>query len=609
MLVLLLSLGGLVGAASAASPSRAPSPAPPPARSAGVDDTFWPDASGRVESYGELVRQGLVVGRTGRVLVHGDSASALAALPDVADVVRLPGGLLRVTPAAGVDDLALARALRAVPGVAWAHPDLLLSPRIAALPDSPLPDDPLLADEWHLENTGQGGRTAGVDINAALAWEYASGAGQQIAVIDSGVQVGHPDLSLIPGHDYVDGDDDPSPDPADAWEGPHGTCVSGVAAAIGDNGYGVAGVAWDADVYGIRLIGGATSLEDLYDAFVEAVDAGSGVLSNSWGWSDTCASISNYGTFDDMFDYAEEQGRGGLGSVVVFAAGNGGCDIAADQMLAHRKLIVVAAVESNDVRASYSNFGDSVDIAAPTTLLTTDMVGGGYGSYGGDDAMVDGFNGTSASTPVVSGVVALMMEANPRISATQIRNALCATATRIDVANAGYDSEGWSPYYGCGRIDAGAAVAAVANVAPQAPSPTLTGGDVYEGRALLAWTAAEDADHDVLGYDVAYWVDGEDEESAPTTWVTGTSLELGDLLAAGTTVSWKVRAEDPWGAGDWSETTTFTVLATPEEPIAEAPTEEEPGGCSTGSGSAGPWWLAAGLMLARRARTERGQHG
>ncbi len=302
------------------------------------DDTFHPNGSHDVLSIAALQRAGQIVGRTGRILVHADDADAIARVPGVASVVRLRGGLLRVTPAPGVDDLALSRQLHDLSGVGYAMPDLLLPATV-----STIPNDPLLPYEWDIENTGQNGGTPDIDINAEEAWATTNGAGQIIAVLDSGVQLDHPDLSVIPGYDYVSRDPDPSPDPND-WENPHGTCVSGVAAAVGDNGIGVAGVAWGAQIYAVRLIGGtSSSTEDLYNAFVDAVEAGAGVLSNSWGWSENCASIPPYGTFVDMANFAEDKGRGGLGSLVTFAAGNGNCDIENDGMLAQPTLVAVSA--------------------------------------------------------------------------------------------------------------------------------------------------------------------------------------------------------------------------------------------------------------------------
>jgi subtilisin family serine protease len=509
------------------------------------------------------------------------------------------------------DDLAVARGLRGVAGVEHVTPDLVL-PLVPAA----LPDDPWVGEEWHLENTGQGGRTADVDIDAELAWNFATGAGQTIAIIDSGTQLDHPDLSVIAGHDYVDGDDAPDPgsDPYNA----HGTGTAGIAAAIGGNGIGVAGVAYDADVYAIRLIGGDTSIEDLYNAFIEAVDAGAAVLSNSWGFGADCSGIPAYDTFRDMFNYAEDYGRGGLGAAVVFAAGNAGCDIDADGMLNHRKIVVVAALESTDTRASYSNYGDVVDIAAPTALLTTDIAGG-YGSYGGDDAYADGFSGTSGATPVVAGVMALMFEANPRLTAKQAREAMYRTATRVDHDLAGYDADGWSPYYGHGRVDAGAAVAAVANTAPQAPVPRWVADTAELPHVRVAWQEAVDPDNDV-GHYVVRWtvthVDGAVEAQEATT--TDTMLDVSEGLVVGDVVRWSVAAVDPWGEGLASaelslEVVPVSAVAVPDgESAQDADPASPQSGCAAvgrrGVGDGVGLLIVAGMMVARRiGRAARGR--
>ena len=550
------------------------------------DDAFHPGTGPATVRYGELLRAGKVRGRTGNVLVGLDTdhdAAWLAGQPGVASVRALGSGALRVTPARGTDDLALARRLHDTAGVRWAHPDLL----VRVQPAAGTPDDPWVSDQWHLENTGQGGRTVDSDIDATTAWAFASGAGQLVAILDSGVQLDHPDLVVQAGRDYVGRDEDPSPDAADGWGAPHGTAAAGVAAAIGGDGRGGAGVAYDAEIYALRIIGGSNnSLEDLQGAFVEAVDAGAGVLSNSWGWGD-CSEIPAYGIFDEMFTYAEVHGRGGLGSVVVFAAGNGNCDIVNDGMLAQSSLIVVAAVEGNDVRAGYSSYGASVDIAAPTSILTTDVTPGGYGSHQGDDAWADGFGGTSAATPVVAGAVALMLEANPRLRARDVRDVLCATATRIDLARGGYDASGWSPYYGCGRVDAGAAVAAVANAAPGAPTPLTVDEALAADGGILRWEPALDPDGEPLAYDVR-WRRDDDTESvqvrAPGVGLPDAThgLDLRDTLAPGDVVIWSVRAVDAWGAGPWSDEVTWTIATAPEAvsaPDALAPAPE--GGCAT----------------------------
>jgi hypothetical protein len=271
-------------------------------------------------------------------------------------------------------------------------------------------------------------------------------------------------------------------------------------------------------------------------------------------------------------------------------------------MLAQDFVLAVAAVESDDVRAGYSSFGRHVDLAAPTSLLTTDLIPGGYGSYAGEDAWADGFAGTSAATPVVSGVVALMLEANPRLTARDVREVLCDTAVRNDAAHAGYDARGWSPYYGCGRVDAGAAVAAVANTAPGAPEPTHATLTVAPDRGVLRWTPAIDADAEPLTHEVRWSRDGDAEPTLAR--VDGDSLDLRDALAPGDVVSWAVRAHDAWGPGPWSEDATWTVDAAPTAPTPTIPE----GGCSATSGGRAPGAPMAGvlvgavLLAVRRAR-------
>ncbi len=540
---------------------------------------------------------GMPVRRTDGVLARVEAPQALALLPQVAEVELLPGGrqivLLRVHSWA--DEVALSRELWARPDVRWAHPDLALQPTLHSLPD-----DPYVEDQWHLANTGQNEGTSGSDIDAETAWAISTGAGGLVAVIDTGVDTDHPDLRVTSGWDYIDDDKDSFPDP-DYSGGPHGTCAAGVAAASGDNGVGVAGVAYDADIYAIRFIGGDTTLADLYQAFVEATDAGAWVLSNSWGFGDDCPSFDTYHSMQEALDYVEEEGRGGLGAAVVASAGNGGCDFSGDGFQAHPSVISVGALDGNDERVSYSCYGDLLDIAAPTSLLTTDLSGEeGYGEWDSDPDYYGYFSGTSGAAPVVSGVLALMFAANPRLSAADAREVLCQTAERVSTDEAQYDEEGWSPYYGCGRVDAGAAVLAVANEEPGEPEPIAPVSQAYPDRVLLRWQAAEDADGDWLSYELRWWV-GDDPDDAIIEELEDTSLDITGLVAAGEKVSWWVKASDLWGAGLPSETSSFMVVEIPGEPELVVPRGET--GC-VAVGGRGVGWVGAlaGLVLAGRRR-------
>jgi len=556
-----------------------------------------------VEIDAESRIRGVPVQRSGWLVARVDDPAALAALEEIAEVQVLAGDghVVRVRPAAGVDEVTLSRRLRERGDAAWAHPDLAMK-----LVPMELPDDPYVADQWHLENTGQSGWTPGADIDAETAWAVSTGLGALIAVFDSGVDLVHPDLIVTPGYDYVGRDDDPSPD-LSTDEAPHGTASAGLAAAVGDNGVGVAGVAYDSEVYAVRLIGDGTYLSDIYDGFVEGVDAGAWVLSNSWGFGDDCPEIPEYDMFVDAMAYAEEYGRDGLGTAVVVSAGNGNCDISSDGFQAQPAAISVAATTGNDVRESYSSFGDHVDVAAPSGgVLTTDISGDdGYGSWDDDPDYHGGFSGTSASCPIVSGAVALMFAANERLTAAQAREVLCETAVRVDIDDAEYDATGWSAYYGCGRLDAGAAVLAVADEGgPGQPEVIAPLEEAWAERVVLQWQPVTDPDGDWILYDVTYRISEADAEDVVISTAV-THLDLTGVIPNGAKVTWSVQARDVWGPGDASDAAVFQVVSY-EPPEEEPPVETEPeedSGCAVNpsrpGGAAAALALLAALLLRR----------
>jgi len=339
-----------------------------------------------------------------------------------------------------------------------------LAPTAVAQPQATY-NDPYLSSYWYLQ-----ARSATVKgVNVIKAWDDYRGAGIIVGLIDDGVDYTHPDLAPNYGfaldYDARDGDLDAYPsDPTDK----HGTTVAGVIGAALNNGIGGAGVAPESTLVGYRIGFGANSDAQLADAYqrLSALD----VANNSWGYDGFFSDNfydSYFSTMVSGLNNALDNGRGGLGTVVVFSAGNGralGEDTNYHNFQNNRGVIAVAATDINGNVTSFSTPGASLLVAAPGSgIPTTDRVGApGYSS--GDYATM---SGTSFSAPIVSGVVALMLDANPGLGWRDVQEILASTAVRTGAA-AGWAFNGagnWngggmhvSQDYGFGLVDALAAV-------------------------------------------------------------------------------------------------------------------------------------------------------
>lgn len=336
-------------------------------------------------------------------------------------------------------------------------------------------EDPLLAEQWHLHNRLQPGE----DVNLApLAGSY-RGAGVRVAIIDDGLELGHEDLwpNIVPGasHDYVDGDANP-----DAGPHRHGTSVAGIVGARDENAVGGRGVAPRASLIGYNLLQQSTVTNEA-DALTRNV-AATAIATNSWGGPNTRGLQPAGLLWRDAIAYGLEHGRGGRGTIYTWAAGNGGpADNANyDGYTNHRGVIAVAALKDDGRRASYAEPGANIWISAPggefcddgRTITTTDRSGDALGynvattAHDYDDkSYTRCFNGTSAATPSVAGVIALMLEANPTLGWRDVRLILAETARQNDVADSGWQVSATVPAYrfnhkyGFGAVDAQAAVA------------------------------------------------------------------------------------------------------------------------------------------------------
>ena len=330
-----------------------------------------------------------------------------------------------------------------------------------------VPNDPSFASQWHLQNTGQGGGTPGEDANVTGAWDSVNGSGVLISVVDDGVDHQHNDLA--PNYqdsidwDYCGNDGNPTPDSNDG----HGTSAAGVAAGIGNNNYGISGAAMDADLIGIRLIACSNTDQDEANAIGHRRDLVA-VSSNSWGPSDSGKVVSGPEPLlqasleDNMY-----LGRGGLGTIVTLAGGNGrnnDDNSNYDGYANSRFTIGVAAITDYGDQAWYSEDGANLLVAAHSRggsqgITTADIRGsGGYTS----SDINNNFGGTSSATPLVSGVIALMLEANPALTYRDVQHVLVHSARTNDATDGDWTTNGAghdvNHKYGHGAIDAGLAV-------------------------------------------------------------------------------------------------------------------------------------------------------
>jgi len=426
--------------------------------------------------YLDLDRDGALGPNEPSVVTAADGSYAFTGLGAGTYIVAmiLPQGWEQTAPVVG--DEALTRTLGGVEVATFTDP--AYAPGERQQQRRFLPDDPLFAQQWHLRNTGQQGGTAGQDANVVTAWDVAKGTGVVIGIVDDGVQTNHPDLSAAYradlSYDFNGNDTNPSPGTGDD----HGTAVAGVAAARGNNGIGVSGAAPSASIAAIRLIAASTTDQQEANGLTyKPQDIA--IYSNSWGPSDTGTILEAPGPLTRAaLANAVHTGRGGKGSIYVWAAGNGltsNDNSNYDGYANSRYTIAVTAVDNRGRQSSYAEPGANILVAAPSSgngagVVTTDRTGSaGYNVSSSatpgelsDRDYTNDFGGTSSATPLVSGVIALMLEANPNLGWRDVQHILANSARRNDVADVGWSQNGagkWVNHkYGFGVVDAAAAV-------------------------------------------------------------------------------------------------------------------------------------------------------
>jgi subtilisin family serine protease len=308
--------------------------------------------------------------------------------------------------------------------------------------------DPLLPQQWHLRNAGQSGGTPGEDLRAFDAWTLTRGVGVRVAVVDDAIEVVHADLfpNLVADarFSYRAGNRGsvwplPCTGAVEASGGPvdgHGTAVAGLVLGRDDNAQGIVGVAPRASLVAFDALASGQDI-DIADALLRDGEANA-IYQNSWGSPDNGALHPAEPVFEQAIERGVDTGRSGRGSVYVFAGGNGGCygrsgpatclvdDSNYDGYVNHRGVIAVCAVDDRGQRPGYGEPGANLTVCAPSSgassAVTTTTLRGAYRND---------FTGTSASTPMVSGVVALMLAANPNLSWRDVRLILASTARKV----------------------------------------------------------------------------------------------------------------------------------------------------------------------------------
>jgi thermitase len=429
-------------------------------------------------------------------------------------------GIYVVSLPTNASEQAVANALKIHPNIKFAEPDAFVQ---AAF----VPNDTYYSSEWHQTM-----------INAPAAWDYSQGAGVTVAILDSGIDPTHPDLAsrLVPGWNFFDNNSNT----ADVYG--HGTEVAGVVGAIGNNGVGVTGIAWKANLMPVRVTGtdGWAQISLLATGLQYAADHGARVANMSFA-------IQSYSTVITAAQYFKNKG-----GVVMNSAGN---YAALDSSPASDALVSVSATDYYDNLAGFSSFGPYVDLSAPGTGIWTTTMGGGYA----------GASGTSFSSPLAAGVAAVMMGANSTLAPSQIVSILESTA--VDHGTAGYDQ-----YFGYGRVNAGAAVqaAAAAGGAADTQPPTVAITSPGAGSTVSGVVPVNVSASDNIGVTRVDLLINGAVFATDTTSPYAFSWDSTSL--AGTTASVSARAYDAAGNNATATAISVTVPGAGPSPDVTPPT-------------------------------------
>ncbi len=319
-----------------------------------------------------------------------------------------------------------------IPGVEYAEPNFLAKAFLT-------PNDPLFGKQWNLKK-----------VLVEDSYDVSQGGFGPIAIIDTGVDSTHPDLSglVLEGYNTIDENNNTSDDHG------HGTHVAGIASAQTNNASGVASISYASTILPVKVLSsdGTGTYGDVSEGIVYAADKGARIVNISLGGS------SDSKTLKRAVDYALNRG-----STLVAAAGNNGND-APVYPAAYSGVLAVSASDQSDNLASFSSFGSNIFAASPGVSITSSVPGGSYKE----------FSGTSMSAPHLAGLLALALSAKPSLSNSELIEQVKMNAEKV--GQYAYDENGWNPYFGYGRISSGKTLQAIDSreTIESTPTPTLT---------------------------------------------------------------------------------------------------------------------------------------
>jgi thermitase len=425
-------------------------------------------------------------------------------------------GVLKVAVESG-QELETIAALRQNPNVLYAEPNYI------AYALDIIPNDPGYGSQWGLPK-----------IKAPAAWDITTGGSDVIiAVVDTGIDLSHPDFSclgkLTSGWDFVNNDAIPNDDFG------HGSHVAGIAAACTNNGIGVAGVSWGARLMPVKVLDayGSGSYERVANGVTYAVDHGADIVNLSLGGIDESSALA------DAVQYAYDHDV-----LVVVAAGNcaqgysgSPCYGLINPIMypaAYSTTLAVAATDSNDNWANFSEHHPYVDVAAPGVSIYSTWKNDGYAWL----------QGTSMATPYVAGLAALVWSLDPSLTHDQVRAIIQSTAD--DVWTSGKDD-----YTGYGRINAGQALQSLVSLQT---SPDQTGFLVDDDSG--PFPASENIEITTTSHNTINWTASV---SPSVSWLSVAPPASGTVSAA-SAASFTLVASRPAAYGTY--TTTVTVTGT-----------------------------------------------